>query len=121
MTLAKSIYLAGTAVIALAMADPAAAQVAHDGEEEVLLLAGQRSSRFVHHHDPGAGAEGAGDFHELLLGHGEGADLGGGRDGRAERGASPSLRGRRGPRLSGVGTHQYYRHNPVIRREATAR
>ena len=57
-------------------ADPARPQVAHDREEQVLLLLGERGRGFVHDDDSGAGPEGAGDFDELLLGHRERADLG---------------------------------------------
>ena len=52
------------------------AEVADDGEEEELLLLSEGRGGLVHDHDAGTGTECAGDFHELLLGHGEGANFG---------------------------------------------
>ena len=67
-------------------ADAVFAEVADDGEEEALLLLGEGRGGLVHDHDAGTGAEGAGDFHELLLGHGEGAHFGFGGNLGAEAG-----------------------------------
>ena len=58
----------------------AGAQIANDGEEEAGFVAGKRRGRFVHDDDAGAGTEGAGDFDELLFGHGERADFGVGQN-----------------------------------------
>ena len=80
---------------------PLRAQVADDGEKQVLLLLRERGGRLVHDDDARAGAERAGDFDELLLGHGERADLGVGSNLRADavqeleraaRAAPPSAR-----------------------------
>jgi hypothetical protein len=67
-------------------ADALLAEIAHDGEEQVLLFLGERRGGLIHDHDARAGAEGAGDFDELLLGHRERADLGLGRNLGADAG-----------------------------------
>src|SRR5206468_4649934 len=61
-------------------ADAALAKLAHHGEQAMLLLFRERSSRFVHNEDAGTRAERAGNLDELLLGHRETADFCPGRD-----------------------------------------
>jgi hypothetical protein len=57
-------------------ADAAGAQFPDDGKEQFHLLLGKGGGRLVHDDDACAGAERAGDFNQLLLGHGERTDLG---------------------------------------------
>ena len=52
-------------------ADPAIPQVADGAEEEVGFPLGEGGGWLVHDDDAGAGGDGAGDFDQLLLRHGE--------------------------------------------------
>ena len=70
-------------------ADAVRAQLGDYLEEQFLLALGEGGGGFVHDHEPRAGAEGAGDLDELLLGHRQRAHGGIGRDWRADAGEQP--------------------------------
>ena len=57
-------------------ADAVTLELADDAEEIVDLRVVQRCGRLIHDEHPGFERQGLGDFHHLLLGHGELADQG---------------------------------------------
>jgi hypothetical protein len=73
----------------------ATSEITHHGEQALLVLFRERGGRLVHNEDAGTGAERARNLDELLLGHGEVADLGFGRDVGAD--AAEELRGAGAP------------------------
>ena len=57
-------------------ADPVAFELADDAEEVIDFRVVQRRGGLIHDEHPGFERQGLGDFHHLLLGHGEFADQG---------------------------------------------